>query len=190
MKITFYRKDSASSLQEVTVVVGLTNTGLLIPYLTVQALYHLVAYNSRPISYSLFKKTYSNFVKDPKNAEFIVNEKLRFSRGGRRKTTLNTEGLRAFAFTHKRLFQFCPTSLTNFMNACRTAFEEMENSPNPIKMLQDQTAPTCNSLLPVNSIYEGLMSGELPDSGTVAFFELQHVLDSTNTFYIMELKDN
>ena len=84
--------------------------GNLIPYLTVKALFELIAYNSTPISYDLFRKKYNDFAKKNENRKYIVNESLSFGKGGHKKVTLNTEGLRKFAAEHNRDFQFCSTN--------------------------------------------------------------------------------
>ena len=62
MRITFDKKISESSTQTITVLVGLTKTGDLVPYLTISALYNLIAFNSTPVSESLFTKIYNDFV--------------------------------------------------------------------------------------------------------------------------------
>jgi len=180
MKITFEKKINERATATVTVRLGITRVGVLKPYLTVSALYQLIAYNSNPtVSETFFVKLYNNFIQNSENEEFIVNEQLSFGRGGHKKVILNTQGLAKFANEHTRKFQFCVVSMKNFIEACLLEFERIEISETPT---QDQ--------LPLDLLYQELVSGSIQDTKALEFFELQRVLNSTNTFYIMELADN
>ena len=70
MSVSFFKKTGPNTTAPVQVLVGLTRKGRLIPYLTVAALYTLLAYNSKPISYNLFAKTYNNFVRRKENSKY------------------------------------------------------------------------------------------------------------------------
>lgn len=196
MDISFNKKTSQSSTKvTVRVAVGITN-GVLTPYLTVRAFYNLVAFDTSPKHYNTadsFSHVYNRFVKKPENAEFIVDDQPHFGIGSKTKPLLNSKGLRKFALDHAYKFQFCPTNMKNLMDACLSEFACPDSIEKLPQHLRSRDLPNNISLLPLNELYQALVSGEVPDSSFILsadFRELQRVLDSMNTFYIMELVGN
>ena len=162
----------------VTVTLGLTKVGVLKLYLPVSSLYELVAYNSNPsVSRTTFTRLYNDFIKDSENKKFVIDEQLSFGKGGHKKVVLNAEGLAKFANEHTRKFQFSVANMENLKEACVSEFERIGIVP-----VQNQ--------LSIDFLYQELLSGNICDTEASEFFELQKVLNSTNTFYIMELADN
>lgn len=205
MDISFHKKISQSRTKVVTVrvAVGISN-GVLTPYLTSSAIFSLVAFDSRAFdlssSYSgavnSFFKLHNRFIKRPANREFVVDVvdgRLYFGPGRKNLPLLNSEGLRKFAFDYAYRFQFCPISVKNFMDACLSKFAcpgSIEKLP---ESLRCRDLPNNISLLPFNGLYSDLLSGEVPGTSFLLssdFQELERVLNSTNTFYIMELVGN
>ena len=190
MRVNFEKIINQNVTITVTVTLGLPKVGVLKPYLPVSSLYELIAYNSNPpIAKRTFTRLYSDFVKDSENIKFVIDEQLSFGRGGHKKVVLNTQGLAKFANEHSRKFQFCVASVENFIKACLLEFERIETHETSSQQLFNRIAPVQNQL-PIDFLYQELLSGNIYDTEASEFSELQKVLNSTNTFYIMELADN
>ena len=200
MDISFHKKISQSRTKVVTVrvAVGISN-GVLTPYLTASAFLSLVAFDSI-YNYSngvvSFYKLYHHFIKRHANTGFVVDtvdERPYFGPGKKKVSLLNSEGFRKFAFDYAYKFQLCPTNVKNFMDACLSKFAcpgSIEKLP---EYLRCRDLPNNISSLPFNELYLDILSGEVPSTSFILssdFQELQRVLDSMNTFYIMELVDN
>jgi len=183
-KISF-RKEVSKDVYEIrTLYLGLLKADLILPILSIKALYELVAYNSNPYpSLPHFTNLYNLFVRDPQNSKFILDGKyITFGRGGHKKISLDGDGLRAFCQKYQYNFQLSHNSLSNLGKAI---MEELQNIENSGSIMFNKSKMPLQSDIYSNILLEFVKE----DSNNFLHIELECLLLSRNFFYIMELEN-
>lgn len=193
MLVSFLKQVSLEKTDNTTIRVGVPKYGTSVvpmPYLESNGLYNLLSFNLLPLEEVWFANLYDDFTTNSKNAEFLVEDQLDFGYHFKPSKVLNESGLVRFAQENNRRFQFSLQDVENFMAACLVEFESARRLEHREKVLRKRKLPTNQEMLPINALYNSLVSGEIRGFEESEIFELKLVLNSRNTFYIMELKNN
>lgn len=186
--VAFNKKTGPNKFELCTVSFGLLKKGGVLPVLTLKAFYELIAYDSKPKpSISRFRKLYNLFVHNPKNSLFIINqENITFGKGGHSKTSINGEGLLAFAKANQHNFQLCSETLNCFIDSILDEINTMGYSAN--FSINNRSLPGRTGLHQY-FLYKWLCENITLDPQFFWTVELQGLLLSQNTFYILEMKN-
>ena len=181
--VSFDKETSKNIFEKCTVSVGLSKTGKVLPILTIKALFELIAYDSNPKpSLSNFSRLYKNFVINPANSEYILDQKhITFGKGGYKKASLNGDGLKLFIKKNQEYFQVSLETLASFTDAVLKGFINVVD-PTVKKLLLKRVLPAQIDL------YD-LICDMRENPSLNLHTELQELLVTRNTFYIMECEN-
>lgn len=187
--VSFDKETSKNIFEKCTVSVDLSKTGKVLPILTIKALFELIAYDSNPKpSLSNFSRLYHNFVINPANSEYILDQKhITFGKGGYKKASLNGDGLKLFIKKNQEYFQVSLETLVSFTDAVLKGFINVVD-PTVKKLLLKRVLPAQIDLYEDNLICDMRENPSL-NSYNYLHTELQELLVTRNTFYIMECEN-
>ena len=163
-----------------TLRVALPKKGVLLPYLTLEILYELLAFDSQQTRHGPFVESYHKFLAEEGNEKYIV-QNLTLGICVSPIECLNSEGLVKFASSIKNQYQFCPLSVHNFMIFCMRELELVTTGKSQIKENRTQILSRGRELpifkrLPAYPLYEKLVSDNTLNVKGRQKTELQRVL--------------